>query len=501
MLAPRLLSRPNVFGSVDVAGRAHHSAPRPSESVRKPLGSGRRRSRWLLVLLLAAAPAEAAQIVIGPSVADCDEEFENVANRLQPGDELVLRGGVYSQRCRRAITVNGTATQPIVIRGAPGESPILTRPPETMDTQNNIEIVNSSYLIIRGLRFQGGSIGVRFVGTNRNVTLEDCEIFETGANAVALNSGDSDGIVVRRCHIHHTGLSTSGTTEGEGLYVGCNNAACRTTNSVFEYNYIHHLRATSDGGNDGIEVKPGSMGNVIRHNVIHDTNIGRQYPCIFVYGGGSPLNVVEGNVLWNCGEAIQVVADAVIRNNLILSSSLTGITAAPHAQVPQPRNVAIVNNTIYGHPRCLYIRWTGASNMILANNAVYCPGATAVDASGLGGSGVTARANAVEGQLVGASVDGVRFVAGGSASTAFVNPAALDFWPRQGSALLGAAEPSLVPTDDFNGTARRSPFDIGAYETEGASTNPGWKVQPGFKGAGTSSTALPAAPTNLRALP
>lgn len=57
-------------------------------------------------------------------------------------------------------------------------------------------------------------------------------------------------------------------------------------------------------------------------------------PCIFVYGGGAGLNVVEGNAMWNCGEAIQVVSDTVVRNNLILNST-NGITAAPHAQVAQ----------------------------------------------------------------------------------------------------------------------------------------------------------------------
>lgn len=29
-----------------------------------------------------------------------------------------------------------------------------------------------------------------------------------------------------------------------------------------------------------------------------------------MYGGGAGLNIVEGNVMWNCGEAIQVVSDA-----------------------------------------------------------------------------------------------------------------------------------------------------------------------------------------------
>ena len=52
------------------------------------------------------------------------------------------------------------------------------------------------------------------------------------------------------------------------MYLGCNDNTCRITNSLIEGNYIHHLRSTSSGGNDGIEVKVGSYGNVIRDNVI-----------------------------------------------------------------------------------------------------------------------------------------------------------------------------------------------------------------------------------------
>ncbi len=269
----------------------------------------------LLVLPLLGTPAlsSAAVIQIAPRPAShCHEELEKVANTLKPGDELILHGGTYSQSCRRAITVNGTAAAPIIIRAAIGERPLITRPADNIDTHNNIEIVNSSYLIIRGLAFQGGSTGVRFIG-GHHITLEDSEIYETGNNAISLNYGNTDFFIFRGNHIHHTGLSTSGPTEGEGFYAGCNHDACRTTNSLFEGNYIHHLRGTSDGGNDGIEIKVGSYNNVVRNNVIHDTTIGRRYPCIFIYGGGQGLNIVEGNVMWNCGEAIQVVSDAVIQ--------------------------------------------------------------------------------------------------------------------------------------------------------------------------------------------
>jgi len=38
-----------------------------------------------------------------------------------------------------------------------------------------------------------------------------------------------------------------------------------------------------------------------------------------------------------------------------------------------------------------------------------------------------------------------------------------------------------VPARDFNERSRVSPFDVGAYETDGLVANPGWKVGAGFK--------------------
>jgi hypothetical protein len=74
-----------------------------------------------------------------------------------------------------------------------GEIPVLTRPPQPDYSypQNNIEIVNSSYLVLRGLHFEGGDIGVRFIGGN-HITFEDNEVYDTGNNAIAMNSGDCE---------------------------------------------------------------------------------------------------------------------------------------------------------------------------------------------------------------------------------------------------------------------------------------------------------------------
>ena len=453
-------------------------------------------SAIIVLLSWAGAGHTAGRVIeVYPSNADstCNEEFQNVTNTLEPGDILILHGGIYSQSCRRLITGrHGTETQPIVIQAGPGESPILTRPGNAQHSysQNNIEIENSSYLVIRGLKFRGGDVGVRFMGDNRHITFEENEVYETGANALSMNSGDSDSMIIRRNHIHHTGLDTSGTTVGEGLYLGCNNDTCRVTDSLIEGNYIHHLRATNSGGNDGIEVKVGSYGNVIRDNVIHDTNIGTRYPCIFVYGGGTSMNIVEGNAMWNCGEAIYTVSDAIVRNNIVMGSD-TGIASYPHVQVAQMKNLTIVNNTVYGSGQCLQLGWSSVTNALLANNAVYCPNTTAVNGSGLSSAQVAARANYVKGAMFGASLDSLRFFDGGSADSAFVSPATSDFWPASSSILRDNAVVSYSPALDFNNTPRASPIDVGAYETNGQLVNPGWRIQAGFKGHGVTDNTAP----------
>ncbi len=141
-------------------------------------------------------------------------------------------------------------------------------------------------------------------------------------------------------------------------------------------------------------------------------------------------------------------------------NSDVGITSSPHAQVAGMKDVSIFHNTLYGHGDCLYLRWSGAATMTLANNAIYCPGATAVNAGGLEGAGISVSSNYVEGGMSGAQVDGSRFSTGGSAVDIFSDPAVLDFWLRQRAALIGAADPAYAPGDDFNAAGRLSPMLI-----------------------------------------
>lgn len=79
---------------------------------------------WTISTQSLALSGSCNTLEINPLTANtsCNEEFENIANNLQPGDQLILHGGIYILSYRRAITVIGTPDKPITIRAAQDEA-------------------------------------------------------------------------------------------------------------------------------------------------------------------------------------------------------------------------------------------------------------------------------------------------------------------------------------------------------------------------------------------
>ncbi len=429
--------------------------------------------------ILLALPAHAAVTGISP-----DDDVRAAIAALQPGDELVLGGGVYSFDSRFNITVTGEPDRPVVIRARDGEQAIIEM---NTGSQNILEVQGSAHLVLRGLTFRGGSHGIRLMDSDF-ITIEDCEIYETGDVAISANSGGTyEGLVIRRNHIHHT----NGT--GEGLYLGCNGDACRVMNSIIEWNYIHHTNRPTVEQGDGIELKEGSAGNIIRHNVIHDTN----YPGIITYStaGNGPANVIEGNLIWNTNDnGIQSAADAIIRNNIVLGSPI----ALQSHQSGSPSNHVVVHNTVISQGSGINVRNVSGS-VVVANNAVYAQTGAAIRLISGDTSLVTVAGNVGQGGISGRNSG---YTEGNGLAADFIDARfggvpPLDLFPAGGSALAGAGVTEHLAELDFNGTPRAGIADAGAYRFQ-AGGNPGWALAPGFKGAGTE-LVRPNPPTNVTA--
>lgn len=421
-----------------------------------------RRIAFALTLLL-ASPAS-AQMMLGPS-----DNVEAALNGLSPGDEVVLADGMYMMTERFSFTAIGTESEPIIIRAAEGATPHFNRPNAN---QNIWDIENAEHVVIRGLTFSGGSAGLRVSGAT-NLTIEECEIFDTEDVALRINDGGVtySRVQIIRNHIHDTG----GT--GEGMYLGCNDDGCRIAGGLVAYNYVHHTDAGDVSQGDGIELKDGSFGVTIRGNVIHDTN----YPCILGYstaGNGEP-NVVEGNVMWNCGDhGIQWEADATVRNNIVLGAAGAAMATQPH-QENGPSSLTIVHNTFINDGDALAIR-NPSGSVTVANNALYSMG-RALFLNGDAGR-VTAEGNAGVGSVQG--LPGVMLIAGdigadfGGAS--FSGSLPQDVFPTMGGVLGGAGVGSHVTMFDFNGVDRMGVADIGAYAL-GDGSNPGAPIAEDFR--------------------
>jgi hypothetical protein len=420
----------------------------------------------LAAALLAASSVRAAVTEIGPT-----DDFRTIMQGLQAGDTLILDAGTYTLTSYFALTLTGTAAQPILIRAQTGQQPIV----QYVDSsQNIVNLVNSTFVIVDGIEFTGGSRGIRIQGGG-NITIQNCHVHGTAANAIAAND---DGYVYANLNFIHNEIDHTGDT-GEGFYLGCNDDACRIHDSVVANNYIHDLNGPDISQGDGIEIKKGSYANIVRDNVIHDTG----YPGITMYdvnGNGAP-NLIERNVVWATGDnGIQVTADATVRNNIVLSAaSGASAFASNNIQNGSAANLVVVNNTFL-MPAGNGIKLNGVTGTAtIANNAIYAPNGDAIAANGTL-TQLSVIANAGQGSLNGVSGG---FSANGNLTADFFS-ATLSGAPPQnlipmGSLLPSAANVLLLAPDDFDGTPRHS-ADIGAYRANPSGTV-GWVLAGNFK--------------------
>ncbi|MBS0570101.1 MAG: right-handed parallel beta-helix repeat-containing protein [Proteobacteria bacterium] len=415
-----------------------------------------------------AGVAQATTIEIGPG-----DDIRSTMQGLQAGDTLILDGGTYTLSSYFAISLAGTSGLPIVIRAKTGEQPVIHY---VDNSQNIINIGNTTFLTFDGIEFTGGSRGLRFLSGTSDITVRNCHVHDTDANAISANDG---GVDYARFTFEHNEIDHTGGT-GEAFYLGCNSNACQFHDSLVANNYIHDLNGATITQGDGIEIKQGSYANIVRDNVIHDT----AYPGITLYDvarNGAP-NVIERNLVWNSGDnGIQVTADAIVRNNIVLGECAgCSAFAANNLQGATPANLTIVNNTFIA-PDGNGVKLNSVSgSIIIANNAIYAPNGNAISASGTLG-GITSVANAGQGTLNGVAAG---FATTGNLATDFFG-ANLGGVPPQnlvprGSLLVGMANATYLPSDDFDLRARSAQADIGAYLAN-ANGNPGWPLRAGFK--------------------
>lgn len=389
--------------------------------------------------------------------------LRSVLTTLPAGSRVVIHAGTYSVDSYFVITAQGTASQPVVIEGAPGQKVSITRKDAL---QNVINLDNSQYLLIRNLDVYGGSTGLK-LQTVSNFMLYDSKIHHVMGVGVAANSKNTSELYLVDNEISYTG------GHGEGFYLGSHDGVFKTNNSFVVGNYLHHLASDTAAQGDGIEIKDGSYANVVKYNFIEGT----KYPGITVYRTGRGVadrNIIEENVVINSIDAgIQVTADAVVRNNLVIGKS-TAFVSKPFTT--NPVNLVVSNNTFLGGATTIRLTNWLTTDLAFANNAIHSPTGQFYSSSRTGRAVATGNINV------------------SNLATSFTNlkldGTALNARPIIGSVVIGKASSNYLPSGDLNGDTRITKMDTGAVDFAGDSMTVSRTLS--TKSSGGNATPAPA---------
>jgi hypothetical protein len=433
------------------------------------MGTAARATRMVAVvaLLTAGNPAQAAVYDASPA------DYRQLLGLLGPGDTLRLAAGEY----REGLALHrlaGAPGRPIVITGPEhgGSATFVARP-----DHNTVSIVDTQYLELRNLAFEGNNLPVDAVKAEghatyaHHVTLENLTIRGHGNNQQVV--GISTKCPAWNWVIRGNTIVGAGT----GMYLGNSDGRAPFVAGLIERNLIvdstgynlqikHQLERPDLAG-----MPAGRSQTIIRHNVFAKPDSRAPEaarPSVLVGHfprdgrGADDAYAIYGNFFYqNRNEALfQGEGNVALYANVFVNDFDDGVHIQPHNDIP--RRIVIAYNTVLAKGAGIVVALKEeAANYprVVSANAVFAAiPMTAADASR---------------NLVAPLADAPSYLA-----NAFAAPPNLDLHPRASWSGV-VAGPALAPKPfpdwgrDFDGQPR-APGTVGAY-TKAATT--GWRLQ------------------------
>lgn len=405
--------------------------------------------------------------------------------QMQPGDILHLRGGSYAP-----FTVT---LQDVTIQSWAAERAVITAPTSDVNVPNAIW-VNATGVTLRNLNIAGGYyyavkfeqggghvIRCRISGSGRDcvkivpnadgITIEQCEIFDSGqrdpSNAEGIDNVNADNMIVRDCYIHD--IATNGAYAKGGAI-----------NALFERCLI------TDCGHAGIML--GQSTDTMFLDTAQNPNYKESID-------GIVRNCIVVNTQ-GAGIAVQAALNPKVQNNTLVNvaeqyNAGLYITSTTHNSVNRPsENVEFSNNIVVlsaTSPRPMaFITAQGLIGTItMRNNRYHDAGGAAV----FWDERVPTYSWSLAQWQSNLSTDG--------GTTEGVPGLDASWHLAGGSACIGSGLTLAGFSDDFDGNARSSSWDIGADQASGPplTTPPAGTTY----GTGGGIADVPAAPSNCAA--
>lgn len=294
------------------------------------------------------APGGAATRYVSPSGSDANpgtqaapwRQIAYAATRVVPGDVVDIADGTYASPIE--ITVNGTASQPVIFR-ATGSNAVVSGAGTNASDRDAIFVTFAEHVTVHGLKIQNAfRSGVR-VDQSDHVTIQACVCSNNGTWGIFTDFSDDLALLGNECY---------GSVREHGIYHS--NSGDR---ALIRGNYCHdnfssgiQINADPSAGDDGI-----SSFCVVERNFLLRNGLGTG-----MGGGGAAINLAS-------------VRNCTIRNNVLIANRATGIALWDDGQGSQwgSKDNVIVHNTVRhdaGQGRFAFLVWNGSTGNVLKDN-------------------------------------------------------------------------------------------------------------------------------------
>ena len=407
----------------------------------------------------------------------------------KPGDEVVVRGGVYTEAT--SISTKGTAAGRIVFRTAPGEHVVLDG--SNLPAGTDLLTLNAAeYVDFAGFEVRNSPKSGIVLWHAKSARLLDNHIHHTYLNGIYVGGSTTPSctdITLSGNVVHDTALENQYHTRTSGGWPGAV-VVSRTDNAVITGNHIYNndgeglisLRSNSHLI-EGNEISDNYSMNLYldnarmitaNGNLIHSSNA--RY-----YRNGKPAAGI--GVANETKDVMNPSSDNTFTNNIVVGTRW-GFYYGNYEAGGGLKNTKVINNTFYGTvDAIIQVDASTHANSVVQNNIFFATSSPNPTSSGAG-AGVSYSNNLWYGGNAGAAAGTGDVIA----NPMFVNPGgrtSADYKIRTGSgALAKALNVGALVQRDFFGAARVSPFDIGAHQ---------------LSGGASSDNQAPSRPENLRA--
>ena len=235
-------------------------------------------------------------LINAAALTDIESIIEAVRN-AKPGDRIYIAPGTYDfteyQGAQKIDTkAAGTADAPILLAAADKKNPpVLTG----SSTEHGYVLhIQGDWWILDHLICTTAQKGIVLDHSNHTV-IQNCEVMNTGAEAVAIRDGSSECTVLS-CKIHDTGKVSPGY--GEGVYIG---SAYTTTGFDYKCDNNKVLRCSfSNVAAEHVDVKEYTTGTEIADCFFNGNGMsGENYAGSFIDIAGNNC-YVHDNVGYRC---------------------------------------------------------------------------------------------------------------------------------------------------------------------------------------------------------